>query len=290
MADLTDPYVIAIVTTRTDERASAILDMLDIMIDEQYIGPLEESLNIDMSDISACAIATEQLIVKTFVRFVGRMSINLDEEELYKHPATGVALYLMLTEGLDSFEDADGLLNIALSEEEPVYILQRLLYHVKGDPSYHVDTVVAGIQPSVLSAIQNVLTARVIDEEPESESSARRARISAYLREFPDNPDGWLYLESPITIQPSVLASQLKHMEDERRFLIIHTVGMAIFYNDDPKVAYEQSEGYLELLNTTGVPKFEILAITAPVIQSVFDMSAAAVAAAAVVEGIENEA
>lgn len=259
-----DRYLQMVRTARPEIRANAIVSLVELLIENDRIDGVELQVTIDpevRDDPGTVVPLVEQFVATHVRRMAGTMRVALSVHGIYARPQYALRLMEMLLNDIDAHEDPDTLLALALSGEEPTFVLENLARYIYAEPGIHLDNIIEHVEPAVMRAIANVLSANSIDAQPESDDILRRTRMVALIRTFITMPDAALFLESPITTKPDVLMSQMLHVEgdSDSDFVLRNTVAMSTFYHDTYDAAYAAMEGYLDMLNTNALPRSPLL-------------------------------
>jgi len=259
-----DRYLQMVCTARPEIRAKAIVSLVEMLIENDRIDGIELQVSIDaeVRDDPGTVVPLVERFVATHVRrLAGTMRVALSVQGIYDRPQHAYRLMEMLLNDLDAHEDPDTLLALALSGEEPTFVLENLARYIYADPGIHLEDIIEHIEPAVMRAIANVLSANSLEAEPEPDDLQRRQRMVVLIRTFVTMPDAALFFESPITTKPDVLMSQMLHIEDEsdEEFVVRNAVAMSVFYHDTYSAAYDVMEDYLDMLNTNAHPRLPLL-------------------------------
>lgn len=259
-----DRYLQMVCNARPEIRAKAIVSLVEMLIENDRIDGLELQVSIDaeVRDDPGTVVPLVERFVATHVRrLAGTMRVALSVQGIYDRPQHAFRLMEMLLNDLDAHEDPDTLLALALSGEEPTFVLENLARYIYADPGIHLEDIIEHIEPAVMRAIANVLSANSLDAEPEPDDFQRRQRMATLIRTFVTMPDAALFFESPITTKSDVLMSQMLHIDDEsdEEFVVRNTVAMSVFYHDTYGAAYGAMESYLDMLNTNAHPRLPLL-------------------------------
>lgn len=269
-----DRYITMIRETRAPIRADAIISIVNMLVEADFLDSLEMQITVDAEvrdDPYTVVPLIEGHIAKLYRRYTGTMGIALDVQGIYRHPHFAFLLMDMILNAIDDHSAVDELLPMALSGEPPVLVLENMARYIYGEPGIHFEEIIEHIEPRMMRAITNILSARSMEEATTILDMGRTNRLVAFVRTFPADIDADLFFEAPITTSEDALISMFpKEHGEEDTFLVAHAVGMAVFYHPDFATAYEKLEYYMDVLNTEGRPTREILELAAGHLKEIY--------------------
>ena len=244
------------------------------LVEADFLDSLEMQITVDAEvrdDPYTVVPLIEGHIAKLYRRYTGTMGIALDVQGIYRHPHFAFLLMDMILNAIDDHSAVDELLPMALSGEPPVFVLENMARYIYGEPGIHFEEIIEHIEPRMMRAITNILSARSMEEATTILDMGRTNRLVAFVRTFPADIDADLFFEAPITTSEDALISMFpKEHGEEDTFLVAHAVGMAVFYHPDFATAYEKLEYYMDVLNTEGRPTREILELAAGHLKEIY--------------------
>ena len=260
--------------TRAPIRADAIISIVNMLVEADFLDSLEMQITVDAEvrdDPYTVVPLIEGHIAKLYRRYTGTMGIALHVQGIYRHPHFAFLLMDMILNAIDDHSAVDELLPMALSGEPPVFVLENMARYIYGEPGIHFEEIIEHIEPRMMRAITNILSARSMEEAMTIIDMGRTNRLVAFVRTFPADIDADLFFEAPITTSEDALISMFpKEHGEEDTFLVAHAVGMAVFYHPDFATAYEKLEYYMDVLNTEGRPTREILELAAGHLKEIY--------------------
>lgn len=271
-----DRYITMIRETRTPIRAAAIISMVNMLVEADFLDSLEMQVTLDKEvrdDPSTVVPLIEGYIAKQFRRYAGTMGVALDIEGINRHPQFAFMILDMILNAIDDHSAVDELLPMVLSGEPPAFVLENMARYIYGEPGIHFEEIIEHIEPRMMKAITNILSARSVEESTRDSSMdlTRTRRLVTFVRTFPTVVDADLFFEAPITTAEDTLISMFPtEHADENAFLVAHAVGMAVFYHPDYASAYEKLEYYMDVLNTDGQSIRENLELAAGHLKEIY--------------------
>lgn len=252
-----------ITAARTEMRAAAMMDLVSLAIEFDYIPTLEEIYLNPLSETNDESIRIEHIIIRCAVSLAGRMGVALDRNEAYNKPKEVVRILQGLTSEFEAYEDTDTLYAILSSGEADQHILENLIRYVYGDDNLFIEDLIVNVEPRVLNVMRNYMAASSEESASGSEITPRQQRIVSYLRLFPENPSAFVFLNLSPEANAETIASALDFTVESKlgdaSLLTIYTVGLAIVFNETFDAAYASLEDMLALINADEVPEDLVL-------------------------------
>lgn len=238
--DTIDYYnaVYDIVTTwRHEDRASAIMDLTQLLLDENYHDALSEIFLDSQPSIENI----ESIIINLSVKLGHVFGIALDPEGVNEHPKEAVRALLGVISAIENYEDQGELYGLVMSDEEPVYKYQEILRTVFGDTNIHLQGVVVLVEPRTMTALTNLISANQYEED-----TTVNPNLIAYLRYFPQNPSSWAFLNAGDNPNTVTLAQMLDWDPEagvsEIDLTIIYSTGLVVLISKELSDALERCE------------------------------------------------
>ena len=162
-----DRYITMIRETRAPIRADAIISIVNMLVEADFLDSLEMQITVDAEvrdDPYTVVPLIEGHIAKLYRRYTGTMGIALDVQGIYRHPHFAFLLMDMILNAIDDHSAVDELLPMALSGEPPVFVLENMARYIYGEPGIHFEEIIEHIEPRMMRAITNILSARSMEE------------------------------------------------------------------------------------------------------------------------------
>lgn len=261
MNTLYNAYAHIINTVRTPERASPMMELVALCIDNDY-EPMLDRLDSDLADdLSDYVFVVEGHVFSAVRAFFSSLGLSVRPDMMFKRPKDVLRLLKAVLLDIEEFEDYSTLQAIALSGEPPSLMLESMLQYMHGDTTIQIVDMIDNVEPRLVDIISNYLTARVIADEKTGFDYEAANRMARYIRIYPDNPSIWAFSNIAPEADLKVVADSLDFPEElaEARLLEIYTVGLAIANNDSEEVALGRLDSSLGLINSHELPAADIL-------------------------------
>ena len=274
-----DRYITMIRETRAPIRADAIISMVNMLVEADFLDSLEMQVTLDKEvrdDPYTAVPLIEGHIATLFRRYAGTMGVALDVQGINRYPHFAFMVMDLILNSIDDHSAVDELLPMALSGEPPVFVLENMARYVYGEPGIHFEEIIERVDPRMMKAVVNILSARSMEESLRGDDvdMGRIRRLVTFVRMFPTEVDSDLFFDAPITTSEDAFISMLPtEHPDENAFLIAHAVGMATFYHPDFEQAYAKLEYYMDILNTDSHPTRENLEAAAGYLKEIYGVN-----------------
>lgn len=256
-------YADTLEQVRQELRLAPMLDLVSLAVEYGYDTTLDEIYYQPLPDLNDEVIRLEGTIIRCAVALAQRLGVGLNPQVAFNKPKEVVRIIHGLTDAFENFEDTDTLYGILLSGEPEQYIIENMIRYVYGDDDLHVEDLIVTVEPRTITVMRNFCAAMSAERSGESEFDARMARIVPYLRQYPQNPSSYVFMNLGPEIDVQALIKSLDFSDDngvpELELLAIYAVGLSIINNDTYEDAYAALEGNLELINNENLPEGDVL-------------------------------
>lgn len=261
MNTLYNAYAQIINTVRTPERASPMMELVALCIDNDY-EPMLDRLDDDLADdLCDYVFVVEGHVFDAVRAFLSSLGLSARSDMMFRRPKDSLRLLKAVLLDIEEFEDYGTLQAIALSGEPPSLMLESMLQYMHGDSTIQIVDMIDNVEPRLVNIITNYLTARVIADEKTGFDYAAANRLARYIRTYPDNPSIWAFSNMSPEADLKTVADSLDFPEEmsESRLLEIYTVGLAMANADKEEDALARLEVCLSMINSHELPTADIL-------------------------------
>lgn len=178
-----------VLSVRTESRREAFHYLVKILSDTDVGEDLFYLYSIvDQNDSAVDAYRQfEDHILKLTDEFLARLGAHFDYDFINNELSSIVGLFKLL-DAIETFEDIDGLLAIASSEEDEFIILNNLSLFIFPDETYDYTGGFEHLEPRFINNIKENITGRKKDMDNEVYFAERGKRLLNFLLDNPEVP------------------------------------------------------------------------------------------------------
>lgn len=186
---MNDFYTSVLASSRTPERASVLLALVEVLYEVNYDTELDRINELVSCADSALDIVdqVEGLIFVCTQSLCERMGISIDINCIRSETAAVYAVLTAILHDVEDFADYDALLAILDSEEPPSILIGNLVGFLRAENPTVYHDIVEGVQPKLIRVLRGTLSAKaVVGMEEIAELDQKQARkVIAFIKAHP---------------------------------------------------------------------------------------------------------